>query len=174
MSLDKSSLLDFLGVLDNEVSRKITIVAVGGTAMTLLNLKPSTIDVDFTIPSEDADEFENALRKVPHGLKIDYWTDGMVFSQMLPDDYIEKSIQVKTRLKSISLRALHPLDIVVTKIGRLNEKDIQDIGTCIKSFKLKKSQIESRAKLVEYVGHEESYQINLRYAIKKLFTSPKG
>lgn len=169
MPLDKSSLLDFLGILDKEVSRGITIVAVGGTAMTLLDLKPSTIDVDFTIPNEDAGEFENALKKVPHGFKIDYWTDGMVFSQMLPEDYLKRSIPIKTKLKNINLRALHPSDIVATKIGRLNEKDVQDIETCIKKFKLKKRHIESRAKLVEYIGHEESYQINLRYIIKKFF-----
>lgn len=169
MPFDKTSLIDFLEVLDKEFSRKVTLVAVGGTAMTLLNLKPSTIDVDFTIPHEDVREFENVIKKVPHGFKIYYWTDGMVFSQILPDDYLKKSIPIKTRLKNISLKALHPLDIIVTKIGRLNEKDLQDIEICIKKFKLKKKHIESRTKLVEYIGHEESYQINLRCVIKNFF-----
>ena len=45
MPLDKSVLLEFLRVLDAEVSREITVVAVGGTAMTLLDLKPSTIEM---------------------------------------------------------------------------------------------------------------------------------
>ena len=59
MSLDNTRLLDFLGEIDRELSRKIckymvmdkqvVIVAVGGTAMTLVNAKPSTIDIDFTI-----------------------------------------------------------------------------------------------------------------------------
>lgn len=30
--------------------RKELLVAAGGTAMTLLDLKPSTIDIDFTMP----------------------------------------------------------------------------------------------------------------------------
>ena len=42
--------MDFLEELDKELERKITVVAVGGTAMTLHNTKASTIDVDFTIP----------------------------------------------------------------------------------------------------------------------------
>ena len=36
MSLDNTRLLDFLGEIEEELRRKITLVAVGGTAMTLL------------------------------------------------------------------------------------------------------------------------------------------
>jgi len=39
MPLDKTQLLDFLGVVEKELSRHITLVSVGGTAMTLLDLK---------------------------------------------------------------------------------------------------------------------------------------
>src|SRR4030042_5179530 len=121
MLLDKSVLLDFLTVLDDEVGRRITLVAVGGTAMTLLDLKPSTIDVDFTIPSNDKPAFDKALANIPHGLKIHAWSDGFVFSQILPDDYLEKSIEI-ANFKRILLKALHPIDIVVTKIGRLDDE----------------------------------------------------
>jgi len=173
MPLDKNILLDFLEILDKEIARKITLVAAGGTAMTLLDAKPSTIDMDFTIPSQDVQEFEDALEKVPHGFKIDSWTEGMVFSQILPDDYLEKSIPIKTNLKNIELKALDPIDIVVTKIGRLDERDLQDIKACIEKFKLTKNQIKSRAKDVEYVGHEDSYKINLEYVLKTFFQKHK-
>ena len=53
MPLDKSGLLGLLEAVDAELTRKITLVAAGGTAMTLLDLKPSTIDIDFTGPHED-------------------------------------------------------------------------------------------------------------------------
>jgi hypothetical protein len=62
MQFDKSRLLDFLETLDNEMTERITIVAVGGTAMTILNLKTSTIDIDFTVPSSDYQEFEKAFQ----------------------------------------------------------------------------------------------------------------
>jgi len=169
MPFDKKSLLDFLEILDKEITDEITLVAAGGTAMTLLDTKPSTIDIDFTIPSQDVREFEDALKKVPHGFRIDYWTGGMVFSQILPDDYLEKSIPIKTKLKNIKLKALNPLDIVVTKIGRLDERDLQDIKACIEKFKLTKTQIKKRAKDVEYVGHEDSYKINLQHVVKTFF-----
>lgn len=169
MRFDKKRLLDFLEILDKEIIEKITLVAAGGTAMTLLDMKTSTIDIDFTIPSQDVREFEDALKKIPHGFKIDYWTDGMVFSQILPLDYLEKSIPIKTKLKNIKLKALNPLDIVVAKMGRLDERDLHDIKACIKKFKLTKNQIKKRAKDVEYVGREENYKINLQHVMKTFF-----
>ena len=133
MPCDKTALLEFLEAINEDLTKKITLVAAGGTAMTLLDLKPSTIDIDFTIPSSDIIEFEQVLKNNPPGYKVDRWTDGCIFCQTLPNDYIEKSIKIK-EFSHISLRALHPVDIIVTKIGRLDERDIQDIETCIREY----------------------------------------
>src|SRR5438445_1101735 len=144
MSLDNTKLLNFLEEIDKELTRRITLVAAGGTAMTLLKAKPSTIDVDFTLPGEDYTEFTRILEIVPHGFKVDTYNDGAVFSQILPTDYIKKSKTIKTKMENIDLKALSPIDIVVTKIGRLNDRDKEDIETCIKKFKLTKNQIVKR------------------------------
>lgn len=106
MPLDKTKLLQFLEIVDKELNRRITLVAAGGTAMTLLDLKPSTIDIDFTAPRDDVREFNKTLKSIPHGFKIDCWEDGTVFSQILPADYLKKSIPIKTRMKNIQLKAL--------------------------------------------------------------------
>src|SRR3990170_165132 len=94
MPFDKSILFDFLKALDDELKERIILVAVGGTAMTLLDLKPTTIDIDFTIPNEYKTTFDKALANVRHGFKLDMWTDGFVFCQVLPDDYLKKSIEI--------------------------------------------------------------------------------
>ncbi|WP_428323722.1 DUF6036 family nucleotidyltransferase [Nitrosopumilus sp.] len=169
MSLSKQQLLDFLEELDKELEREITVVAVGGTAMTLHNAKASTIDVDFTIPAQDYSEFDRVLKIIPHGFKVDAWNNGMVFSQDLPDDYLEKSKPVRTKMKKMKLRILDPLDIIVTKIGRLHGRDKEDIATCIKKFRITPEQIKKRAKQVVYVGREENYEINLNHVIKNFF-----
>jgi hypothetical protein len=168
MPLDKSSLLDFLQEVDKELERAITLVAVGGTALTLLDAKTSTIDADFTIPGNDYRIFKKRLNSISHGFQVDCWRDGMVFSQILPDDYLKRSIAIK-KMRRIRLRALHPADIVVTKIGRLDARDKQDIETCIKKFKLTKNQIAKRAKQVEYVGRDKNYEINLKHVMENLF-----
>jgi hypothetical protein len=169
MSLDNTRLLDFLGEIDKELSRRIVVVAVGGTAMTLLKTKPSTIDVDFTIPVEFYDEFERAKKIVNPGFRVDLFHGGMVFITALPDDYLKKSRPIRAKLKNIRLRALDPVDIVITKIARLDERDEQDIESCIKKFKIKKSQIIKRAKDIGYSGNDNVFKSNLEIILKKFF-----
>ena len=92
-----------------------------------------------------------------------------MFNVQLPDDYLKKSVVVRSRMKKIVLRALSPLDIVVTKIARLDERDFQDLQACVTKYGLTKPQILARARTVEYVGREENYEINLTNAISRLF-----
>jgi len=169
MPLDDRVLLDFLEEIDNELDKPIILVAVGGTALTLLGVKPSTIDVDFTLSADDYEEFQRVLATVHHGFEVHCFLGSMIFSQDLPDDYLEKSSSVKTRLKHIELRTLSPLDIVVTKIGRLDPRDKEDIANCIRIFRLTRQQVAERAKQVDYVGREENYQINLKHVLENLF-----
>ncbi len=174
MPCDKSALFDFLSVLNEDLTKKITLVAAGGTAMTLLDLKPSTIDIDFTIPGCDRVEFEQALKSNPPGYKVDRWTDGCVFCQTLPNDYLENSIKIK-EFSHISLRALQPVDIIVTKIGRLNARDMQDIEACIQKAKVSEAKIRERALLVvqTYVGPEEEYIYHLNLMLDKFYKKQK-
>ncbi len=168
MPLDNSRLLDFLNLIGEEMPRRITLVAAGGTAMTLLDIKPSTTDIDFTGPADDVELFDRTQKSVRHGFKVDLWPGGQVFSQLLPGDYLERSLPVG-RVTNISLRALHPVDIVVTKIGRLNSRDLEDIGDCIGKHSLRKHEIQQRATQVEYVGNQENYDYHLQLVIRRFF-----
>ncbi|MCJ7816828.1 MAG: DUF6036 family nucleotidyltransferase [Candidatus Aenigmarchaeota archaeon] len=171
MRIEKTGLMGLLEAVDKELKRPVHVVAVGGTAMTLLGMKPSTIDIDFCLSQEDLKEFRKALKAVPHGFRIDLFADGMIFSQKLPEDYLERSIAIKTGLKKIRLSAMNPVDIIVTKAGRMDERDLEDIASCIEKFRITKEQIEERAKLVEYVGREENYRDNIREVIKRFFSN---
>lgn len=170
MSLDKTKLLDFLEVLDGNLPKKIRLIAVGGTALTLLDVKASTIDIDFTIPDGDFEEFEKALTSTPHGFRIDRWKDGVVFAVNLPDDYLKNSIPIAFDANNIELRTISPVDIIVTKIARLNERDQQDIEMCISKFDVKKDEIIERAKQIEYVGNDQAYDANLSMTINTYFS----
>ena len=168
MPIDKSALFDFLTILNEELEKNITIVTVGGTAMTLLDIKSSTIDIDFTIPSTDKHEFDKAMLGIQPDLKIDVYMDGWIFSQGLPSDYLEKSIKIK-EFDKILLLALNPIDIVVTKIGRLDERDLQDIERCIKINNLSKTEIMNRGNITEYAGNRDNYDHNLKFVIMHFF-----
>lgn len=169
MSLDNTKLLDFLGELDKELKRRIVVVAVGGTAMTLLETKASTIDVDFTLPSEHYDDFEKAVKIVQPGFRVDLFRDGAVFVTILPEDYLSRSRPIKNEFKNIDLRTLNPVDIVITKIARLDGRDEQDIQSCIKKFKLSRDQIKKRAKDIGYSGNDEVFKSNLKIMLTKFF-----
>lgn len=169
MPLDKSGLMTLLSEIDALLGRRIALVAAGCTALTLLDVKPSTIDIDFTGPAADIDEFSKIEKLVPHGFRIDKYKDGAVFTQVLPDDYLQKSREAETGLRNIDLRALHPLDIIASKIGRLNDRDKQDIDICIKKFGLSKDAVKKRAEKVHYAGNEDVYNGNLRYVLYNFF-----
>jgi hypothetical protein len=161
--MDRLSLVHVLQRIGERLNQNITLVAVGGTAMTLLELKNSTIDVDFTGPPHDIEEFKKAESIIKHGYDIDIWTMGDVHISQLPDDYIDKSILISESIEKIELRALHPLDIVVSKVARLIDRDREDIATCIAKWNLSEDEIRKRGKQVLdlYPGNEVAYQINL-------------
>ncbi len=48
--LNKDSLFDVLGEWNRFLKRRVHLIACGGTAMTLLGVKPSTKDVDLMVP----------------------------------------------------------------------------------------------------------------------------
>ena len=73
------------------------------------------------------------------------------------------------KFTNILLYSIHPVDIVVTKIGRLHERDFEDIADCIKKYKLTKKQINQRGKQIIYAGNEANYDYNLKDILKKMF-----
>ena len=50
--LNKQKLLDVLALWNRFLKRKVHLIACGGTAMTLLDVKSSTKDVDFMVPNQ--------------------------------------------------------------------------------------------------------------------------
>ncbi|MBI2110497.1 hypothetical protein HYT51_01835 [Candidatus Woesearchaeota archaeon] len=163
--IDKTQLILWMKKVDKKMCRKITIVAVGGTAMTLLGLKPSTRDIDFCISSEDKQEFEKAIDK---NFKVDLFFDGYIFSEQLPTDYAEKSKEI-LKLKNIILKILSPEDIVITKSARFNARDEEDIQSIAKY--VKRTELIERFKQVirTYAGREEDYRMNFEVVLKRYF-----
>ena len=60
--LDKNQLLDILEGWNRILKRKTHLIACGGTAMTLLGIKPSTKDVDFMVPK--INEYEYLIKQL--------------------------------------------------------------------------------------------------------------
>lgn len=150
-------LIEFLALIEEHLDHDITLVAAGGTALTLFEAKPSTLDIDFTGPADSLSAFHEAESQEAHGYDIDSWPDGTVFMVNLPDDYLERSRRIDVDLKHVDLRALHPVDLIVTKIARLNQRDQDDIRTTRERFGITVEQVRRRAREITYVGSQEIF-----------------
>ena len=164
--IGKTQLISWIRKIDRKMKRKITLVAVGGTAMTLLGLKPSTRDVDFCISSEYKKEFGKSIGKT---FRVDLFFDGYIFSEQLPEDYAEKSKEILV-LRNITLKALSPVDIVVTKSARLNARDEEDIRAIAKYVKKEELVVRFNQVVGTYAGKEEDYRENFEVIVKRYFT----
>jgi len=68
MEIDKNILLRKIkewNDIFNKRNFKMTLIGVGGTALTLLDLKATTKDIDFTLPQDtDIKTFESLFKKL--------------------------------------------------------------------------------------------------------------
>jgi predicted nucleotidyltransferase len=154
MEVGPGKLIETLLEFDRHLGRSITVVAVGGTALTLLGEKESTKDIDVCFESEgDMSRFVKVAgrlgyrmesgRLAGHGVIIDVYSNGYIFCVQLPPDYREKAVAIRS-MDKIQLFALSPEDIVITKTARLNERDIEDIKTIFSSYDVGKENLVSR------------------------------
>ena len=164
--IDKNYLLEWLKEIDKKLKNEIVVVAIGGTAMTLLRIKSSTIDIDFCVESKRRKELEQALDS---RFKIDIYVDGLIFSEQLPADYAEKS-KLILKMKKITLKALHPVDIIITKAARFNARDEEDIQALVKY--VKKEELVARFERVveSYAGKEEDYRYHFSLLLQRYFS----
>jgi hypothetical protein len=125
---------------------RVRLIACGGTALTLLKIKYSTRDIDFTVPMQkEYDRLMRFLRDLGYeekggGLAHDddpnfvyqFWPGNKVFTTNLLDSPLEpgKHVLIK-RWNHIYLGALNLTDLIITKMFRGTTVDRDD---CIEVF----------------------------------------
>ena len=168
--ITKNDLLDWLKEVDKKLERRIIVVAVGGTAMTLLGLKASTRDVDFCLQEKEVALFKNLTNNSM--FKVDLFWNGFIFSEQLPEDYIEKSNKIFAPLSNMDLRTLSLIDIIITKVARYNARDEEDIEAIAKTRLVNKRELEKRFEEVKetFVGNESDYEYHFNLVLKRHFT----
>src|SRR3989338_5301775 len=151
--IDKEGLFERLGVWNGFLKRRIHLIACGGTALTLLDIKHSTKDVALIVPVQGEYRYLIMLLE-----QLGYraasgsgWArdDGFIF-----DLFAGKSVHTTELLSSplegennllikefshIYLGALNPYDIIITKLFRYAPVDIED---CLLLMKRKADEID--------------------------------
>jgi hypothetical protein len=179
-----SDLLIILSEWDSSITKKVLVVACGGTALTLNGYKPSTKDIDFLVPRFD--EYDHLMDVLttklsykdtdvgfrdPSGVyRFDLYRGNVVFQTELldpvdrPDRH--KVIHAHHRL---TVGVLNPYDLIISKMFRGDDVDVQDSITMMKSEVLDLRYLGERyIETAAYYYNEPSCKRKLGYLIASM------
>lgn len=181
--LSANDLLDTLDNWNSLMNFRVRLIACGGTALTLLKIKDSTRDIDFTVPMQkEYDRLMKFLGDLGYeekrgGLAHDddpnfiyqFWCGNKVFTTDLLDSPLEpgKHILIK-RWSHIYLAALNLTDLIITKMFRGTPVDRED---CIAAFATEKVNTE---KLLERYSEAARYDLNPEKVMKNFVYLAEG
>lgn len=155
MEIGTKTLEETIIEFDKYLTRKTRIITVGGTALTLLGKKASTRDIDLCFTEErKAASFVQAAKKIGYraetsnkligrGIIIDVYSNGYIFCVQLLEDYSEKAVKIRD-FRKIELYALSPIDLLITKAARFNDRDKEDIMTIMHNYQIDEKQFVDR------------------------------
>ena len=151
-------LFELLGSLSKYVEENIKMYALGGTALTILGIKPSTLDIDINIHSNKeylllCKIFEQiGFKKIgtirwltQEGLAFDLFTGSNFLGTQLLPDCLEKSKFVQSFGK-IELYTLSLEDIIISKLARGDTRDFIDIKKILSAKKIDLNYLVDRYK----------------------------
>lgn len=167
--IDQQELLNRISVWDGFLKKKVHLFACGGTALTLLNVKTSTKDIDLVIP--DLKEYEYLVKNLKQlGYQsVSGWGwargDGFIFdlfrgkrvhtTELLESPLIRGNHILMKEFSYIYLGILNYYDIIISKLFRAATVDIED---CLALFKNKRKEIEIK-KLKDRFSMTASFDI---------------
>jgi hypothetical protein len=184
--INSDQLIETLTVWDDLLPgrEKIRLIACGGTALTLLGYKPSTVDVDFLVPIED--EYKRLVqfleqagyeqvsghrwKKSGETIVFDLFVGNSVYTTALLDSPLEPGKNRKIReFKKIYLGVLNPIDLIITKLFRGHGVDFEDCRLLFEKEKVNMVDLEKRYKeTASYEIGEEKVLKNFEVFLQRL------
>jgi hypothetical protein len=169
--LDKQTLLKVMSQWNSFLKRKVHLIACGGTALTLLEIKPSTKDVDFMVPQESEYKY---LVKTLNSLgyrQVTGWgwsREGEPFIfDLFPGKRIHTTELLHSPLEAGNNQLLHEFSRLY--IGILNEYDLissklfrgtrVDFDDCLMLVRARRTTIDINH-LVSHFNELASYDIS--------------
>lgn len=151
--LDKQGLLDRISAWDSFLKKKVYLIACGGTALTLLEVKPSTKDIDLIVPNPaEYDYLIGILKQLGYksasgwgwargdGFIFDLFRGKLVHTTELLESPLDKGNHILIKeFDRIYLGVLNYHDIIISKLFRATAVDIDD---CLQLIKSKKKDID--------------------------------
>ena len=175
-SIDRSKLLDVLSQWDRYLKRKVSCIACRGTALTLINVKESTKDIDLIIPKlKDYKYLVNILKDLGYeqvtgsgwqkekGFFFDLFVGKTVFTTELLESPLESGNHFLFKeYSSLYLGILNYYDLIITKLFRYTSIDVED---CLSLLREKHDEIDIeklKARFIETSSYDISDEKNLK------------
>jgi len=139
--------------------QKIRLVACGGTALTLMGYKESTKDVDFLVPETEAyrklidflvkagyrQETQYGWRRAGEVILFDLYPGKKVYVTELLTSPLDRGGSRKWKAwKKIEVSILNPPDLLISKMFRGTEVDIQDSLLLLSRGKIDLKKLQER------------------------------
>ena len=151
--ITKDRFLEVLSDWNTFMKKKVHLIACGGTALTLLDVKPSTKDIDLIVPYErEHDYLVSALKDLGYksasgwglsrddGFIFDLFRGNKVHTTELIEPILDKGNHMLVKEYSyIYLGMLNFYDIIISKLFRATSVDVDD---CLMLIKAKKREID--------------------------------
>ena len=140
-----------------DLNEELELYAIGGTAMILKNIKETTKDIDF-LTTENQEKIrklfnlaglkEKDISKLCNiwyleNIRIDLFYDEFIFGINLPGDWKDKSEHLKD-IGKVKLYILNWQDIIITKVARNEQRDIEDATDIIKAENINFEELKER------------------------------
>ena len=151
-----TELFTLLESLSSFVEEKVQMYALGGTALTILGIKPSTLDIDINI---DSSKQYNYICKIferigfkrigtirwltQEGLAFDLFYGSNILGTALLPDCLEQSKFIKS-FGNIELYTLSSDDIIISKLARGDERDFNDIRNILEKERIDLQKLAER------------------------------
>jgi hypothetical protein len=149
-------LFTLLESLSKFIDVKIKLYALGGTALTILRMKKSTLDVDLNIRSEKEYEYlcrifeqigftrAGGIRWISQeGLAFDLFHGSNIMGTHLLSDCLEKSTFIKS-FGTLELYTLSLQDVIISKLARGDTRDFEDIKCIFDKEKIDLHELVNR------------------------------
>jgi len=168
--IDKTGLLDRLSIWNGFLKRKVHLVACGGTALTLLDVKPSTKDIDLLVPV--IGEYQYLIRTLKDlgyksasgvgwarddGFIFDLFPGKRIHTTELLESPLDKGNNIPVKeLTHIYLGVLNFYDIIISKLFRGTGIDMED---CLMLMRVKGKEV-NMVKLAERFNETALYDVS--------------
>jgi len=178
LRINKQKLLENIGLWDGYFKRRVSLIACGGTALTLLGVKDSTKDIDLIVPKEDEyDYLIKGLKQLGYkqvtgvgwardkGFVFDLFRGNKIHTTQLLESPLDKENNILVKeFNHIYLGVLNYYDIIISKLFRSTSVDIED---CLLLVENKRKDIDLE-KLISRFKETASFDVSEEKVNKNL------